>query len=635
MDKILLVGGSGMLGKQISNGLSKDFEIVIFDRNKRTNFETVQFDVFNSNKFKEEFKKYSFKAAIHLVGSKNISHAEKENLDQIKKLNLQSLQNLIDSCAGTETKIIFASSAAIYGKLPVPQSENLNPAPINKYGEIKKDCENLLIKESTQKGINYTILRIWSIYSKDDNKLLIGNMFNALKNREEIRVKNTYQLRDFIHIDDLIETIKRVILSEKSNNQTINVGSGVGHKLSDIVELFERNSSLRIARDPDDPNMGYDSIADTKKMKEITGIRGRDIFDELKSRLIIDGRINESHKNLFENKVICVTGGLGSIGQDIVRGLLKFDPKKIIIADNRETELFYSKSYPMGEKIHNEFVDIRDYNSVEKVLEGVDIIFHTAAMKHVVVCEDAPFEAIKTNVLGTNNVIESCIKNKVKKMILISTDKAVNPASVMGTTKLLAEKLVGAIATSTKLKENSVTEFGIVRFGNVLYSRGSVLEIWNKQLRERREITITDENMTRFFMATSDCVELIFHATELAKEGEIFILKMPSVRMGDLAKAFSEIKGLPKENIKKIGIRKGEKKHEELLLEDDDNITLENEGLFIKFPSYTNEERIKEVKAEGFKESSPTKLSSNNQKLLSVEEIKNTLLKEKRLLEGE
>ena len=113
MDKILLVGGSGMLGKQISNGLSKDFEIVIFDRNKRTNFETVQFDVFNSNKFKEEFKKYSFKAAIHLVGSKNISHAEKENLDQIKKLNLQSLQNLIDSCAGTETKIIFASSAAI------------------------------------------------------------------------------------------------------------------------------------------------------------------------------------------------------------------------------------------------------------------------------------------------------------------------------------------------------------------------------------------------------------------------------------------------------------------------------------------------------------------------------------------
>src|SRR3972149_3359667 len=549
MDKILLVGGSGMLGKQISNGLSKDFEIVIFDRNKRTNFETVQFDVFNSNKFKEEFKKYSFKAAIHLVGSKNISHAEKENLDQIKKLNLQSLQNLIDSCAGTETKIIFASSAAIYGKLPVPQSENLNPSPINKYGEIKKDCENLLIKESTQKGINYTILRIWSIYSKDDNKLLIGNMFNALKNREEIRVKNTYQLRDFIHIDDLIETIKRVILSEKSNNQTINVGSGVGHKLSDIVELFERNSSLRIARDPDDPNMGYDSIADTKKMKEITGIR--------------------------------------------------------------------------------------DYNSVEKVLEGVDIIFHTAAMKHVVVCEDAPFEAIKTNVLGTNNVIESCIKNKVKKMILISTDKAVNPASVMGTTKLLAEKLVGAIATSTKLKENSVTEFGIVRFGNVLYSRGSVLEIWNKQLRERREITITDENMTRFFMATSDCVELIFHATELAKEGEIFILKMPSVRMGDLAKAFSEIKGLPKENIKKIGIRKGEKKHEELLLEDDDNITLENEGLFVKFPSYTNEERIKEVKAEGFKESSPTKLSSNNQKLLSVEEIKNTLLKEKRLLEGE
>lgn len=384
-------------------------------------------------------------------------------------------------------------------------------------------------------------------------------MFNALKNGEEVIIKNTHQIRDFIHINDLAEAIKRVILSERSNNQIINVGSGIGHKLSDIVGLFEKSSSLKINKEPDDFKNAYDSLADTKKLEDLIQIKGRDIFIELKERVKDEGKINETHKSLFENKIICITGGLGSIGQEIVRGLLKFNPKKIIIADNRETELFYSKSYPLSEKIHNEFVDVREYDSVEKVLERVDVVFHAAAMKHVVVCEDNPFEAIKTNVLGTNNVIESCIKNKVRKMILISTDKAVNPASVMGATKLLAEKLVGAIATSTKLKENSVTEFGIVRFGNVLYSRGSVLEIWNKQIKEKGEITLTDENMTRFFMATSNCIDLIFHATELAKEGEIFILKMPSVRIGDLAEAFSEIKDLPKENIKKIGIRKGEK----------------------------------------------------------------------------
>jgi UDP-N-acetylglucosamine 4,6-dehydratase len=227
-----------------------------------------------------------------------------------------------------------------------------------------------------------------------------------------------------------------------------------------------------------------------------------------------------NEKELFEDKVVAVTGGLGSIGSEIIKKLMKNNPKKIILIDNRETSLFYSMLD--NPKVVHKMVDVRDYGDLSSALRGVDILFHAAAMKHVIMCEEFPHEAIKTNVIGTKNAIDASIENNIKKMILISTDKAANPMNVMGTTKLLAEKLVGAVATS---KNRGNTEFGIIRFGNVLYSRGSVLEVWNKQLNTTGRITLTDENMTRFFMSLSQCVNLIFTATKLAKEGEIFILK--------------------------------------------------------------------------------------------------------------
>lgn len=248
-------------------------------------------------------------------------------------------------------------------------------------------------------------------------------------------------------------------------------------------------------------------------------------------------------KKLFEEKIICVTGGLGSIGSDIIKGLLKYNPKKILLIDNRETEMFYSKKNSPNSIIKYLFADIREYEALEKILKGVDIIFHAAAMKHVVVCEDAPFDAVKTNVIGTRNVLEAAIKNNVKKFILISTDKAVNPMNVMGATKLLAEKLVSAVATS---KRHNFTKLGIVRFGNVLYSRGSVLEIWDEQIKKGEKITITNEDMTRFFMDIPQCVELIFKAAEITSEGEIFILKMPAIKIKDLAKAFLQLKKIPR-----------------------------------------------------------------------------------------
>ncbi len=327
--------------------------------------------------------------------------------------------------------------------------------------------------------------------------------------------------------------------------------------------------------------------------------------------------------NIFDQKTILVSGGLGSIGTEIVKKLQSYNIKKIIILDNRETELFYAKIDNSDPRIHFEFADIR-FN-IQDLFKDVDIVFHAAAMKHVIISEEAPWQTVETNVIGTKNVIDACIANKIKKMILISTDKAVNPTNVMGATKLLAEKLIGAIINS---KKNGLTDFGIIRFGNVLQSRGSVLEIWQKQIDNNENITLTDGDMTRFFMSTSQCVNLIFKGTQLSKYGEIFILKMPSVKIHDLAETFLEVIGSDK-SIKTIGIRKGEKKHEELILETTNGIILENDNLFVKFPDFVDSDAIEHIKKKGFIESKVTKFSSTDQKfLLKKDKLKETLEKE-------
>lgn len=334
---------------------------------------------------------------------------------------------------------------------------------------------------------------------------------------------------------------------------------------------------------------------------------------------------------LFRGKNICVTGGLGSIGSEIIKGLLKFCPNKIIVLDNRETEMFYSKMYSPSPIIKYEVADIRSYDSIEPLFKNVNLVFHCAALKHVPICEDVPLEAININVLGTKNVIDACIKNSVDKMILISTDKAVSPINVMGATKLLAEKTI--LATSAK-KRDIKTKFGIVRFGNVLYSRGSVLEIWNRQILNNDKINLTDGEMTRFFMSLSECIDLIFTCTEFAENGELFILKMPSIRMGDFAKAYAEIKGISEDRIRITGLRKGEKMHESLLVGDDHSIVLENERFFINLPVHTDKERVDELRQRGFIESSKKIFSSEDKRfILEIPQIKEILSQEKSLLE--
>ena len=343
---------------------------------------------------------------------------------------------------------------------------------------------------------------------------------------------------------------------------------------------------------------------------------------------------------IFENKNILVTGGTGSIGSVIVEKLIqKYNPNQVRIFDKNEEGLFnatlkYGKSTPARFLIG----DIRDKERVSWAMREVDYVFHAAALKHVSLCEYNPFEAIKTNVVGTENVIIAAINHKVKKFINISTDKAAMPVSTMGASKLLSEKIT--VATNY-YKGRVKTVCASVRFGNVLASSGSVIPIFIEQIKKGGPVTITDERMTRYFMTIPKAVELIFKATDISKGGEIFILKMPALKIADLAQVL--IEELPSKlklksneiKIKKIGVRPGEKIREYLVTPYEREFTLEMKDMYvipplIEFPNLDKNEipgKVEYYKKLGGKSIDPNKIEKPN--LLTKTEIKTILKKEK------
>ena len=244
-------------------------------------------------------------------------------------------------------------------------------------------------------------------------------------------------------------------------------------------------------------------------------------------------KLQNSFKQEFGNKKILITGGTGSIGIGLIKQLLPYKPKIIKVFTNDENSIFESKrKFGKNRLIDYEMGDIRDKDRLDLVMKEIDIVFHAAAMKHVDICEENPFDAVKTNVVGTSNIIESSISAKVSKFILISTDKATLPSTTLGASKLLAERLTINANTNNNFKK---TIFLIVRFGNVIGSRGSVYQIFLDQIRKNQSLTVTDPRMTRFIMSIQDAAGLILKATKISKGGEIFILKMPSVKIRDLA----------------------------------------------------------------------------------------------------
>ena len=249
----------------------------------------------------------------------------------------------------------------------------------------------------------------------------------------------------------------------------------------------------------------------------------------------IDGNL----KNEFKNKVILITGGTGSIGLGIIKQLMNFQPKQIRIFSNDENSIVEVKETIGNNKIFQFMVgDVRDKDRLQLAIRNVDIVFHAAAMKHIDICEQNPFDAVKTNVIGTSNILEASIIENVSKVIFISTDKATNPSSTLGASKLLAERLTLDASSYTG---NGKTVFTIVRFGNVLGSRGSVFQIFQKQILAHNPLTVTDARMTRFIMSISDASKMILKVTKIAKDGEIFILKMPSVKIEELARGMLQV----------------------------------------------------------------------------------------------
>jgi len=250
-------------------------------------------------------------------------------------------------------------------------------------------------------------------------------------------------------------------------------------------------------------------------------------------------KFEKSLTNQFRGKKILITGGTGSIGIGLINQLLPFKPKTIRVLTNDENSIFEArKKFRKYSNLYFEIGDIRDRNRLDLAIRGIDIIFHAAAMKHVDICEDNPFDAVKTNIVGTSNIIEIAIQHNVSKFILISTDKATLPSTTLGASKLLAERLTINAGTYDK---SIKTIFSLVRFGNVIGSRGSVFQIFLEQIRKGEPLTITDPRMTRFIMSIEDAAGLILKATNIAKGGEIFILKMPSVKIRDLAECMIDV----------------------------------------------------------------------------------------------
>ncbi len=290
---------------------------------------------------------------------------------------------------------------------------------------------------------------------------------------------------------------------------------------------------------------------------------------------------------MLNNKTVLITGGTGSLGQALTKRLLKSDVKAIRIFSRNE-----SKQVDMETKFDDErlrfFVgDIRDKDRLLTALEDVDIVFHAAALKHVPKIEYNPFEAIKTNVIGSQNVIDACLKNDVEKAICIGTDKAVSPFNTYGATKLLMEKLfVTAINYTNKQKHR--TKFVAVRYGNVLGSSGSVIPKFIEQIKQNKEITITDPRMTRFSITMEEALDLIMKAAEIGNSSEVFIPKLKSYTINNVKNSLIKLLGNTEENI--IGIRPGEKLHEVLINTEEIRYTWEMDDLYIIFnPLQINE----------------------------------------------
>lgn len=312
-----------------------------------------------------------------------------------------------------------------------------------------------------------------------------------------------------------------------------------------------------------------------------------------------------------KDKVVLVTGGTGSFGKKFIKKALMLGVKKIIVFSRDELKQYEMKQEFQDERMRFFIGDVRDKDRLYRAFDGVDIVIHAAAMKHVDACEYNPFEAVKTNVNGAQNIIEAAIDRGVEKVIALSTDKACSPVNLYGATKLASDKLF--VAANAYVGEKK-TRFAVVRYGNVVGSRGSVVPFF-KKIKHTGRVPVTDERMTRFWITLEQGVQFVLDNLERMQGGEIFVPKIPSMNIMDLAKAIA-----PQCEIDVIGIRPGEKLHEAMIMEDDARHTMEFDMYYVILPelSWWSKNELVGGKSlpEGF-----SYTSDNNKEWLTVEHL--------------
>ena len=331
--------------------------------------------------------------------------------------------------------------------------------------------------------------------------------------------------------------------------------------------------------------------------------------------------------NSFSNNTLLITGGTGSFGNAVLNRFLRTDIGEIRIFSRDEKKqddmrhVFQAKMPEVADKIRYYIGDVRDYQSVKNAMYGVDYVFHAAALKQVPSCEFFPIEAVRTNVMGTDNVLNAAIDLGVKNVVCLSTDKAAYPVNAMGTSKAMMEKVVVA-----KARTSSATKICCTRYGNVMCSRGSVIPLWIEQIKKGAPITVTEPSMTRFIMSLDEAVDLVLFAFENGEAGDILVQKAPACTIETLAKAVCELFGGNPEEIKIIGIRHGEKMYETLLTNEECAGAVDMGG-FYRVPCDKRGLNYEKYFDKGdIERNTLTEFNSSNTRLLGVEEVKEKLL---------
>ena len=330
-------------------------------------------------------------------------------------------------------------------------------------------------------------------------------------------------------------------------------------------------------------------------------------------------------KNLqmFKNKILMITGGTGSFGNTVLKRFLSTDIKEIRIFSRDEKKQEEMRIAINHSKLKFYIGDVRDYSGVFDAMKGVDYVFHAAALKQVPSCEFYPMEAVKTNVIGTENVMNAAIAQNVKRVVVLSTDKAVYPINSMGISKAMAEKLMVAKA---RLQNSDETVLCATRYGNVMASRGSVIPLFVEQIKSGKPLTITDPKMTRFLMSLEDSVDLVIYAFENGQQGDIFVQKAPASTVADLAQGVKELFSI-NTTTRVIGTRHGEKLYESLISREE-MAKAEDKGGYYRIPADNRDLNYAQFFSEGEEKiSAQDDYTSHNTKRLSVEEIKTLLLK--------